>query len=41
VNLLCVLLSFENFDALAGESRTPEDVTPMMQKLARLVAGVS
>ena len=41
VNLLCVLLSFDNFDALAGKSRTPEGVTPMMQKLARLVVGVS
>jgi AcrR family transcriptional regulator len=41
VNLLCVLLAFDNFDALAGESRTPEDVTPMMQKLARLVVGVA
>jgi hypothetical protein len=39
VSLVSVLLSFDNFDALAGAGRTPEEVTPMMQKLARLVVG--
>jgi hypothetical protein len=41
VNVLFVLLSYETFDALAGESRTPADVTPLLQRMARLVAGVA
>jgi AcrR family transcriptional regulator len=40
VNVLFVLLSFETFDALAGEGRTPTDVAPLMQRMARLVVGV-
>jgi AcrR family transcriptional regulator len=40
VNVLFVLLSFETFDALAGESRTPTDVTPLLQRMTRLVVGV-
>jgi hypothetical protein len=40
VNVLFVLLSFETFDAMAGENRTPTDVTPLMQRMARLVVGV-
>jgi AcrR family transcriptional regulator len=40
VNVLFVLLSFETFDALAGESRTPADVTPLLQRMARLIVGV-
>ena len=40
MNVLFVLLSFETFDALAGESRTPTDVTPVLQRMARLVVGV-
>jgi AcrR family transcriptional regulator len=39
VNMLFVLLSFDTFDSLAGESRTPADVTPLLQRLARLVVG--
>jgi AcrR family transcriptional regulator len=40
VNVLFVLLSFDTFDALAGESRTPVDVTPLLQRMARLALGV-
>jgi AcrR family transcriptional regulator len=40
VNVLYVLLSFETFDALAGEERTPLDVVPLVQKLARGVIGL-
>jgi AcrR family transcriptional regulator len=40
VNVLFVLLSFETFDALAGDSRTPTDVTPLLQRMARLIVGV-
>ena len=40
VNVLFVLLSFETFDAMAGESRTPTDVTPLLQRMARLIVGV-
>jgi AcrR family transcriptional regulator len=40
VNVLFVLLSFGTFDSLAGESRTPADVTPLLQHLARLAVGV-
>jgi AcrR family transcriptional regulator len=39
VNVLFVLLSFETFDALAGDSRTPSDVTPLLQRMARLMVG--
>lgn len=39
VNVLFVLLSFNTFDALAGEARTPEAVTPVLQRMARLVVG--
>jgi AcrR family transcriptional regulator len=41
VNVLFVLLSFDSFDALAGPDRTPEDVTPIVQTLARMVMGVT
>ncbi|HTE47510.1 MAG TPA: helix-turn-helix domain-containing protein [Gemmatimonadaceae bacterium] len=37
VNVLFVLLSFETFDALAGPERTPDDMTPTVQRLARLI----
>jgi AcrR family transcriptional regulator len=40
VNVLFVLLSFDTFDALAGEGRTPAEVTPLLQRLARLALGV-
>ncbi len=38
VNVLFVLLSFDNFDAIAGE-RTPDGVTPVVQGLVRAVVG--
>ena len=40
VNVLFVVLSFENFSAIAGPDRTPEEVIPVMQKLARGIVGV-
>jgi AcrR family transcriptional regulator len=40
VNVLFVLLSFEMFDALAGADRTPADVIPLVQRVARLVVGI-
>jgi AcrR family transcriptional regulator len=40
VNVLFVLLSFETFDAMAGENRAPVDVTPLLQRMARLIVGV-
>lgn len=39
VNVLFVLLSFQTFDALAGAERTPKEVTPLVQQLARLAIG--
>jgi hypothetical protein len=39
VNVLFVLLSFQTFDALAGEGRTPKEITPLVQRLARLAIG--
>jgi AcrR family transcriptional regulator len=36
VDVLTSLASFESFDALAGESGSPEDVIPLVQGLARL-----
>ena len=41
VNVLFVLLSFETFHALAGPERTPNDVVPLVRKLARGILGVS
>ncbi|MEO6878960.1 MAG: TetR/AcrR family transcriptional regulator, partial [Gemmatimonadaceae bacterium] len=38
VNVLFVLLSFDSFDAIAGE-RTPEEVTPVVQAVVRAVVG--
>jgi AcrR family transcriptional regulator len=38
VNVLFVLLSFDSFDAIAGE-RTPAEVTPVVQGLVRAVVG--
>src|SRR5262245_18782519 len=34
-NLLHTLTSFETFDTLAGPTRSPEEVTPLIQQLAR------
>jgi AcrR family transcriptional regulator len=35
VEILQTLTSFETFDALAGENRTPLEVVPIVQKIAR------
>ena len=40
VNVLFTLLSFENFDTLAGPTRSIEEVTPIMRQLARAVLGL-
>jgi AcrR family transcriptional regulator len=37
VGLLHALISFESFDVLAGKTRTPEDVAPIIQRAARLI----
>jgi AcrR family transcriptional regulator len=39
--VLYVLLSFETFDAFAGESRTPDEVVPVVRRLVRGVLGVA
>ena len=41
VNVLYVLLSFDTFNAFAGERRTPEDVTPIVRRLVRGVLGLA
>ncbi len=38
-DLLFTLTSFETFDSLAGPDRTPEDVIPVVVRLARLALG--
>ncbi|MDQ3949940.1 MAG: TetR/AcrR family transcriptional regulator [Gemmatimonadota bacterium] len=40
VDVLFTLTSFPAFDVLAGEARTPEDVAPIVQRLARSALGV-
>jgi AcrR family transcriptional regulator len=40
VDVLFTLTSFPAFDVLAGETRTPEDVVPIVQRLARAALGV-
>ena len=40
VNVLYVLLGFDSFDAIAGPSRTPTDVVPIMRRLAHAVLGI-
>lgn len=40
VNVLHTLTSFETFDTLAGPSRSPEAVTPLVQQLARAALDV-
>ena len=37
VNILFTLLSFETFDTLAGSTRSIEEVSPLIQRLARAV----
>ena len=39
-NILQTLTSFETFDSLAGSSHSPEDVIPLLQRLARLALGM-
>jgi AcrR family transcriptional regulator len=40
VDLLHTLTSFETFDTLAGTTRTPEEVIPLVQRLARAALGL-
>ena len=40
VDLLFMLTSFESFDTLAGPARSPEEVAPLMQRLARAALGL-
>jgi AcrR family transcriptional regulator len=40
VNVIHVMLSFETFNELAGEERTPDDVVPVMRRLVRAVLGI-
>jgi AcrR family transcriptional regulator len=40
IDILFTLLSFETFDALAGPTRSPEDVSPIVVRLARLALGM-
>jgi AcrR family transcriptional regulator len=37
---LFTLTAFSTFDILAGETRTPEDVAPLIQRLARAALGI-
>jgi len=41
VDVLYTLLSFENFDTLAGPTRSLEEVAPVVQRLARAVPGLN
>ena len=41
VNILFTLLSFETFDTLAGPTRSIEEVTPVVQRLARAALGLN
>ena len=40
VDVIYLLLSFDTFNELAGEGRTPEDVVPTMARLVRAVLGI-
>ena len=40
VNTLFVLLSFDTFDAIAGPTRTPNDVVPIVRRMAYAVLGI-
>lgn len=37
IDLLYTLISFETFDTLAGPERSLEEVTPLIQRLARAI----
>jgi hypothetical protein len=39
VGVLFVLFSFQSFGVIAGEGRTPQDVVPLVQRIARLIVG--
>jgi hypothetical protein len=41
VNILFTLLSFECFDTLAGPTHSIEEVTPVVQRLARAALGLN
>jgi AcrR family transcriptional regulator len=41
VDILHTLTSFETFDNLAGPSRSPEEVVPVVQRLAHAALGIS
>jgi AcrR family transcriptional regulator len=40
VDVLYTLTGFPTFDVLAGDTRTPEDVAPVVQRLARAAVGL-
>jgi len=40
VDVIHVMLSFETFNELAGEDRTPDDIVPVMRRLVRAVLGI-
>jgi AcrR family transcriptional regulator len=40
VDILTALAGFETFDALAGETRGPDDVIPEVQRLVQLALGI-
>jgi AcrR family transcriptional regulator len=40
IDVLHTLTSFETFDALAGQGRSPEEVAALLQRLARAVLGL-
>src|SRR3984893_9217874 len=41
VDVLFTLTSFETFDTLAGSTRSPEEVAPVVQRLARAAIGLT
>jgi AcrR family transcriptional regulator len=41
ITVIYLLLSFDTFNELAGEDRSPEDVVPTMRRLVRVVLGIS
>lgn len=40
LNVLFVILSFDTFDAIAGPSRTPNDVVPVIRRMVHAVLGI-
>ncbi len=41
IDLLFTLTSFETFDTLAGPTRTPEEVTPVVQWIAKAALSIA